>query len=83
MQALGARGYVRVGDHTTMQEVRGDGSYLSPRERAPHFGRWDRASIDSLRVAWPDGREETHAGVAVDREVEYRHTPNSMPDPTR
>lgn len=82
-EALGARVYVRVGDHTTMQEVSGDGSYLSQHERALHFGLGDRAMIDSLRVVWPDGREETHAGVAVDREVEYRHTPGSMPDPTR
>ncbi len=48
--------------------------YLSSMQPIMHFGLGAAASIDSLKVTWPDGRVEWRTKVAVDRELtlEYK-----------
>lgn len=65
--AVGARVFVTVGERRQMREVIAGGSYLSGRPLSLHFGLGAAASVDSLRVVWPDGSEAVFATVAADR----------------
>jgi hypothetical protein len=49
--------------------VRTGGSYLSQSEKTLTFGLGAATHIDTLRIAWPSGRVETHVGLPADREV--------------
>jgi len=66
--ALGARVYVQSGGRTVMQEVGASPSYLSQNEPTLHFGLGESTAIESLRIVWPNGREDRHEHLAVDRE---------------
>jgi len=48
------------------QEVRGGGSYLSQNDFRVHFGLGDAARIERVDVRWPNGLEESWAGLPVD-----------------
>jgi hypothetical protein len=57
--AIGARAVLTVGDKTQIGEVRSGSSYLSQNDLRLHFGLGDAASISSVRILWPSGKEET------------------------
>ncbi len=46
--------------------------YLSSVSPVVHFGLGDRASVDSLRVRWPDGRSQTLRDVAANQRLVIR-----------
>jgi len=71
--ALGARAYLTAGGVTQMAEVGASSSYLSQDELTLHFGLGASETADSLRLVWPDGAEETHTQLAVDRELKFLH----------
>ncbi|HET7217512.1 MAG TPA: ASPIC/UnbV domain-containing protein, partial [Vicinamibacterales bacterium] len=52
---------------TQFQEVRGGGSYYSQNDLRQHFGLGTAAAVERIEVRWPNGREETWTGLAVDR----------------
>lgn len=78
-QAIGARVLLRIGEGkpggrpTHMAEIGASPSYLSQRESAVHFGLGKAERIDELRILWPDGSQESHAGLAVDTELRFEH----------
>jgi len=72
-QALGARAYVSSG-RTQMGEVGSSSSYLSQDEPTLHFGLGKATRVDSVRIVWPDGVEESRHDVAVDQTLTLVHT---------
>ena len=64
-----------------MAAVGASSSYLSQDERVLHFGLGDVARVDSLRIVWPDGAEETHPVASPDRTLAFTHAP-SYPVPS-
>ena len=56
-----------------MAEVGAASSYLSGHELAVHFGMGVHETVDELRIAWPDGHEESHKNVTTDQRVNYTH----------
>jgi enediyne biosynthesis protein E4 len=62
--AIGARVTARIGSGTLTQEVSGGQSYLSAPEKTLTFGLGGARAIDRLEIRWPDGRRETHEGIA-------------------
>jgi hypothetical protein len=65
--AIGARLRLVTADGTQLQEVRGGGSYYSQNDLRAQFGLGALTAIDRLEVRWPNGREESWTGLAVDR----------------
>ena len=74
-QALGAKVFVTAGNWTQMVEIGAVSSYLSQSETTAHFGLGGLDRVEAVRVVWPDGVEETHAAVGVDRVQTISHTP--------
>ncbi len=71
--ALGARVYITAGGRTQMAEVGSSSSYLSQDELTLHFGLGDAERVESLRIVWPDGTQEVHTDLPVDRERQFVH----------
>ena len=71
-RALGARVTVSSGERRLTRTVHGAMSYLSSSDPRAHFGLGADGSPVSILVRWPDGLEETFAGVAVDQAVVLR-----------
>lgn len=74
-RALGARAIVEAGGLTQMAEVGSSSSYLSQDELTLHFGVGEAERIETLRIVWPDGQEETHRNLPVDQQLKLTHTP--------
>jgi hypothetical protein len=72
-RAVGARVYVHSNDKTQMGEVGSSASYLSQDELTLHFGLGSAKHVDSLRIAWPDGVEETRSDIGVDQKLIIEH----------
>jgi hypothetical protein len=65
---VGARvGIVRSGRPTLWRRARADGSYASANDPRVLVGLGETATIDKVRVEWPDGKAEEWTGVPVDR----------------
>ncbi len=62
--AIGARVTATIGGQTLTQQVSGGESYLSAPEKTLTFGLGGASSIEKLEIRWPDGRTETHRGLA-------------------
>jgi enediyne biosynthesis protein E4 len=65
--AIGARVIVRAGSLVQIGEVRAGSSYLSQNDLRLHFGLGLRTSVDSVEIAWPDGRREFMSAIGVDQ----------------
>jgi hypothetical protein len=65
--AIGAVVRLTTSDGVQRQEVRGGGSYYSQNDLRLHFGLGEAGAIDRLEVRWPNGREESWTGLAIDR----------------
>ena len=59
---IGGRVYVTAGGRTQMAQIGCSSSYLSQNEPTLHFGLGDSTQIETVRIVWPDGAEETHHG---------------------
>jgi tetratricopeptide (TPR) repeat protein len=66
--AIGARVTIHCGDQRwTQWSIAGDG-YLCRNEATLHFGLQTCGRIDELIVHWPDGTQQRHRDLSVDRE---------------
>ena len=54
--AIGARVTVKTGQETMTAECTTGGSYLSASDPRLHFGLGKNTQVDSICVAWPDGK---------------------------
>ncbi len=68
-RALGARITLEAGGKRQVRTIQGAMSYLSSSDPRAHFGLGSLDLVDSIRVRWPDGLEETFSGGKVDRVV--------------
>jgi hypothetical protein len=66
---IGSRVFVRCGSRSWIDEVRSGSSYSSSNDLRLHFGLGDCAQLESIRVRWPNGREETFPGRSADQIV--------------
>jgi len=83
-QALGALVSVeRAGMPSVTRRVHTDGSYLSASDPRAHFGLGGSDGVDSVRVAWPDGRIERWRALGVDRYHELREGEGEPEHPPR
>jgi hypothetical protein len=71
--AIGARAYVTAAGRTQMRELGASSSYLSQDQQTLHFGLGAATRVESVRIVWPDGGEDTLTGVAVDQERALVH----------
>ena len=75
---LGARVEINQVDGPTLwRRVHTDGSYASAHDPRVLFGLGTSSEAVSVRVLWPDGREETWADVSVDRWVSLQQDSGS------
>jgi len=70
--AIGAEITVRAGTNTFWRLVQPCYSYCSSNDPRQHFGLGTATRIESIRIIWPDGAEETFPGPAVDQYVTLR-----------
>jgi len=73
-RALGARVRLTAGTLHSTAQVGANASYLSQNELTLHFGLGSAASIDTLTIDWPDGAQEEHRRLSVDRTHRFIHT---------
>ena len=64
--ALNARVFVRTGSVQQMSEVFSGGSYLSQNDLRLHFGLGSSSVAEEVRVAWPDGKQQTFHNLRAD-----------------
>jgi len=65
--AIGARIAVTLkGGRTIWRRTHTDGSYLSAGDPRTHFGLGKSANVESVRITWPDGLEESWTGLKID-----------------
>jgi hypothetical protein len=64
--AIGARVVLRTSGVPQLGEVRAGSSYLSQNDLRLHFGLGSAKTIDSIRIRWPSGREESLNNLAAD-----------------
>jgi hypothetical protein len=67
--AIGAVVTVSAGGRKFVGMVNPGQSYCSSGEMRVHFGLGPAATIDEIRVSWPDGKQENFPGGAADRYV--------------
>jgi enediyne biosynthesis protein E4 len=75
--AIGARVRVTAGGITQTDEVRAGESYLSSCDPRLHFGLGQAGTIDRVEIRWPDGQQEKHESLAVNREYAFRQAEKS------
>jgi len=66
---IGAKVTVKAGGSTQVQEMKAGSSYQSAHDPRLHFGFGRAAKVDSLRIEWPSGTQETFTDVPADRFV--------------
>ena len=67
-EAIGARVELSAGGVTQRRRVMPTRGYLSQVERAVTFGLADADRVDSVKIVWPDGSEQTLGDLEVDRQ---------------
>ena len=70
--AIGATITVVVGEKRLQRLIAPGYSFLSSNDPRAHFGLGTAARVDRIIVRWPDGKIETHPGVAADRIITLR-----------
>ncbi|MCI0378591.1 MAG: CRTAC1 family protein [Gemmataceae bacterium] len=64
---VGARIVLEAGGRRQTRFAKGGGSYASAPDRRSVFGLGKAERIDSLRVIWPDGKQQVWTGLEIDR----------------
>ena len=80
---LGARVTLRAGDGLYMQEESPTRGFQSSVDYVLDFGVGLHATIDSLRVDWPDGRVSELKAIAANQLVTVRHADSGPRQPRR
>ena len=70
--AYGAEVTVEAGSRRWWRVIQPGYSFLVSNDPRAHFGLGDAATVDRIRVLWPEGTEENFEGGAVDRFVDLR-----------
>ncbi len=70
--ALNARVTLTTGATRQLRELRSGSSYQSQNALEVHFGVGKATKIDTLKIAWPGGRESELREIDVDRTVTVR-----------
>ncbi len=63
--ALGVTVEIRIGQRILRQDVRAAYSYLASNDPRVHVGLGDASQVDSVRVRWIDGSEESFGPLAA------------------
>ncbi|WP_430424875.1 VCBS repeat-containing protein [Maribacter litoralis] len=66
---LGAKITLKTNDSIQFHEFKTVRGYLSSVEPIAHFGLGDVTKIDSLTIAWPDGKEQQLHDIAANRTI--------------
>lgn len=69
--AIGATIALTAGGITQLRVVQAGGNFSSSHPTAQHFGLGSNTKVDSITITWPDGQQESHANLAVDRYVQF------------
>lgn len=64
--AIGARVTVTTAETSQFKEVRGGSSYLSQNDLRLHFGLGQQATMTSVEIFWPSGKQEVLQEVPAD-----------------
>ena len=64
-EATGARVYASIGSTTQMREITIGSNFLSQNPSQPIFGLGQAVRVDTLRIEWPNGTEQTFTDVAA------------------
>ena len=64
--AIGARVTVKAGGITQFSEVKGGSGYISQNDLRQHFGLGANATMEEVRVRWPNGESEVFQDIAAD-----------------
>jgi hypothetical protein len=71
---IGARVMLWADSASWTREMYTTRGWLSSAEPVLHFGLGSRLQVDSLRVFWPDGRQELQTAIAADQELVLRQS---------
>ncbi len=71
-EAVGATVTVAAGAWRQIQHVTAGRGFASTDPTVLHFGLGSSARVDSVRVVWPDGRQQTLEGQQADRRITIR-----------
>jgi hypothetical protein len=66
-RALGAKVELHAADRRFTAQVNADASYLSQHDTVLHVGLGETTVIDELVITWPDGVQDRHESLPVDR----------------
>jgi hypothetical protein len=66
-RGIGARIRLSVDGKTMKRQINPTCSYLSQIPPTAYFGLGSSATIEELHITWPDGHEQTLAGVNADQ----------------
>jgi hypothetical protein len=69
------------GQRQSQMQTLGRG-YLSAVSPVLHFGLGKTGTVDTLRVVWPNGKQQTLTGVATNQVLTLRETDARQPAPT-
>jgi hypothetical protein len=72
-QGIGARVYVTIGATTQLREIRAGSNFESQDPPIAYFGIGKAASIDELRVVWPDGATTSLTDVTANQSLTIEH----------
>lgn len=67
--AIGARIYLTANGITQMREISNGNNYVSQNPPEQHFGLSQAATIDLIRVVWPDGSQSERLNVDANQRI--------------
>ncbi len=73
--AIGAQVRVRWNGQEQLQEVVAASGYCAENQRRLHFGLGEKASVESIVIRWPSGREQVLKSPAVNRLHHIKENP--------
>ena len=78
--ALNARVFARTAAVEQSAEVLSGSSYLSQSDLRVHFGLGSSATVDELKVLWPDGKQQSFQHLTPDRFYRLHEGQTPLPD---
>jgi hypothetical protein len=67
-RGIGARAYLYAHGKVQYQELHPSRGYLSAMPAIFHFGLGEQTHVDSVRIAWPDGKIVTYRNPPIDQQ---------------
>jgi enediyne biosynthesis protein E4 len=74
-QAVGARIYATVGSVTQTREITIGSNFTSQNPTTQIFGLGSAEQVDTVRIVWPGGVEESHQSVTANQSLQYIQSP--------